>query len=138
MCDARPPKPDVVGSNPAAPTTLSDYDIERFWSKVDQTAGPTGCWPWVAYRAAAGYGRFRIGHRSCAPAIAHRVACAIAHGEPRPGQVAKHSCDNKPCCNPAHLSWGTQAQNIAEAVERGLMVTNAHRGPDGRFTTGVR
>jgi hypothetical protein len=30
---------------------------QRFWSKVDTSAGPCGCWPWTAARA-RGYGRF--------------------------------------------------------------------------------
>lgn len=30
-----------------------------------------------------------------------------------------HSCDNPPCCNPAHLSVGTASQNIRDSVARG-------------------
>ncbi len=29
-----------------------------------------------------------------------------------------HGCDNPPCCNPAHLRLGTQAENIADCIRR--------------------
>lgn len=35
------------------------------------------------------------------------------------GMVTRHTCDNPPCCNPAHLIEGTQAQNLADMVARG-------------------
>jgi hypothetical protein len=34
------------------------------------------------------------------------------------GQVARHSCDNKLCCNPHHLDWGTHQDNMDDMVER--------------------
>jgi DNA invertase Pin-like site-specific DNA recombinase len=34
------------------------------------------------------------------------------------GLFVLHSCDNPPCCNPAHLRAGTQKENIEDAVER--------------------
>lgn len=54
---------------------------------------------------------------------AHRMMCEFAHGEPpRPTDVAKHSCDNKQCVNPQHLSWGSHAENVAEAAARGRLL----------------
>ncbi|MEU9611929.1 HNH endonuclease [Streptomyces sp. NPDC048209] len=35
------------------------------------------------------------------------------------GEVARHRCDNRPCCNPDHLEWGSQADNVHDAMERG-------------------
>jgi hypothetical protein len=34
------------------------------------------------------------------------------------GQVARHKCDNKICCNPHHLSWGTHQHNMNDMKER--------------------
>jgi hypothetical protein len=33
-------------------------------------------------------------------------------------QVARHKCDNKICCNPHHLSWGTHQHNMDDMKER--------------------
>lgn len=39
-----------------------------------------------------------------------------------------HSCDNKLCVNPAHLSVGTCAENIKQAYDRGLMESPFKKG----------
>jgi len=50
---------------------------------------------------------------------AHQVAL-ILDGRPRPGNLlALHSCDNPPCCNPAHLRWGTDWDNLQDSIRRG-------------------
>lgn len=35
------------------------------------------------------------------------------------GPTARHTCDRMRCCNPDHLIWGTQADNVHDAFERG-------------------
>lgn len=45
-------------------------------------------------------------------------------GRPRPdidgyhGAVARHTCDNPRCCNPRHLEWGTQGDNVTDMARR--------------------
>lgn len=41
-----------------------------------------------------------------------------------------HACDNRPCCNPAHLFEGTQKDNIADMIAkgRGNLQKGAQRG----------
>src|SRR5215467_5862178 len=41
-------------------------------------------------------------------------------GKRPPGAVVLHSCDNKGCIKPDHLSWGTQSQNMKDSLARGL------------------
>lgn len=51
---------------------------------------------------------------------AHRVAWQLATGRTIPaGLKVLHSCDNPRCVNPAHLSVGTQAENVRESIRKG-------------------
>lgn len=48
---------------------------------------------------------------------AHRVAFYLTHGYwPH---VARHTCDNRPCVNPAHILDGSHQDNTADMIERG-------------------
>lgn len=85
-----------------------------FWAKVDQSAGPDACWPWIGSRFHGGYGAAFHQSRT---RNASRVAWIYAHNGHDPvGQHVCHSCDNPPCCNPAHLFFGTPAVNHADMV----------------------
>lgn len=96
---------------------MTPADVARFWSHVD-VRGPEECWPWKRARS-NGYGRFSVGGRRGRLAIASRVAFEIQNGPLTLGLEVLHRCDNPPCCNPAHLTAGTQSQNLAEMVQRG-------------------
>lgn len=87
----------------------------RFWAKVDRSGGPDACWPWTGSRSKKGYGL--IWRRR-----AHRVAYELTYGE-IPAPTVRHSCDNPPCCNPAHLLAGTVAENNADCLDRGRHVS---------------
>ena len=92
--------------------------MDRFWSKVE-IKGDEDCWEWIAARYSNGYGAFarRKGKVSCA----HRMAYELTKGPVPPGLFVMHSCDNKACCNPSHLSVGTCLENTRDAVARGRM-----------------
>lgn len=47
---------------------------------------------------------------------AHRIVCAYHNGES--DQPVLHSCDNKLCCNPKHIRYGTHAENEQEKRDR--------------------
>lgn len=79
------------------------------------------CWPWAGAIDTRGYGHLRW---SGATTRAHRLAYRLSHGEIPNGEghhgtVILHTCDNRRCCNPAHLIAGTQAANIADMVAKG-------------------
>ena len=96
---------------------MNAADVARFWSHVD-VQGPDDCWVWKRARS-HGYGRFKIDGRML---TASRIAFEIANG-PLGAAEARHTCDNPPCCNPAHLVAGTHAQNMADMAARGRSST---------------
>jgi hypothetical protein len=101
---------------------------ERFWSKVQKTGD---CWLWnAAIRSKdCGYGAFRFQRQGrWTQASAHRVAWELTHGAIPEGQCVLHRCDNKRCCNPAHLFLGTNSDNTQDMLAKGRH--NAARGSD--------
>lgn len=103
---------------------FEESDLARFHARVRTS---DGCWLWAGEITSAGYGQFSLYRRSLTGGrdrlrlLAHRVAYALAHEEDPGNAVVRHRCDNPPCCNPAHLETGTQAQNIADALARGRL-----------------
>ena len=86
---------------------LTPKQQARFWAKVD-VRGPDECWPWTGAKAPGGYGSFSfegLRHR------ANRAALIVTLGD-QPEMDALHLCHNAPCCNPAHLKWGTHKENM--------------------------
>lgn len=103
---------------------------EDFWAKV-QKSGPDDCWPWTRKRNSDGYGLFArrgFGQKGLPRWYAHRMAWALAKGDP--GEMCVlHSCDNPPCCNPAHLFLGTRSDNNRD---RDLKGRRRNGGPGGK------
>jgi HNH endonuclease len=89
---------------------------ERFAKAVIKTEG---CWTWIASRDKNGYGIFRgmIGQTEFTRA--HRYSYALHTGDLLIGMQALHSCDNPSCVNPAHLSSGTNADNMRDKANKG-------------------
>lgn len=90
--------------------------VAAFWAKVDQSGGPDACWPWTATLLHNGYGQMGWNGRH---ERAHRIAHMIAIGPIPPGLYVLHRCDNRPCCNPNHLTVGTQRENIRDMLAKG-------------------
>lgn len=99
-------------------STDPDWQAD-FLKKIDRSAGPEACWPWTAGRFPFGHGCFWIDGKS---KKASRLAYEIEHGPIPPGLCVLHSCDNPPCCNPAHLRAGTQADNCRDKVLRSRQI----------------
>ena len=89
-----------------------------FWERI--TKGQD-CWEWTGPVDSPGYGHVRWNGRN---ARVHRVVYQLTHGPIPPGEghhgtVVMHSCDNKICCNPAHLRLGDHAANMADMRNKG-------------------
>jgi hypothetical protein len=105
--------------------------MERFWSKVDIGA-PNECWGWKATRTPYGYGNFRIGSATDGTRrkeMSHRMAFYLTHGVwPEKGKVVMHTCDNPPCCNPAHLVLGSYSANNHDAYAKKRRISHLGKG----------
>ncbi len=87
-----------------------------FWSRVAKSDAPDACWPWLGRPNTEGYGRMMVnGERQ----LAHRIAYQLANGPIPDGLLVCHSCDNPPCCNPAHLWVGTDGDNSEDKAAKG-------------------
>ena len=99
-----------VAERVAAVTTLADL-FDRFCAPEPNT----GCMLFIGYLDSNIRGRVRFaGKTQNAP----RVAFYLANGHwPTPN--ALHKCDTPACCEPGHLSEGTQRENVADMMRKG-------------------
>jgi len=82
-----------------------------FWSKVDKGGE---CWLWTGYKNGRG-SQYGVFHRT----KAHRFAWESLFGPIPTGTKILHTCDNTLCVRPAHLTPGTQKENMADMIRKG-------------------
>jgi hypothetical protein len=75
---------------------------------------PDECWEWQGCLNSYGYGVFIRNKKTI---FAHRVMVDAA-----PGECALHHCDNRKCCNPAHIFKGDRADNMRDMYAKGRRV----------------
>ena len=78
----------------------------------------SGCWEWQGHKNPLGYGQVRVDSKLF---LVHRFVYMRVKGWFSPELVIRHSCDNPACCNPSHLSAGTQDDNVQDSVVRGKL-----------------
>lgn len=69
-----------------------------------------GCWIWQLGRINNGYG-------ACKGSSAHKRSYEEHIGPVPKGKVVRHKCGNKLCCNPDHLTLGSQSDNYFDMSE---------------------
>jgi hypothetical protein len=103
---------------------------DTFWDKVDVKSNDE-CWEWKLANNKYGYGSVSINNKTYR---AHRIAYELYHNRPiQEGMIILHSCDNRRCCNPNHLSEGTNKDNSKDMINKGRSLTG-ERNPDAKLT----
>lgn len=100
--------------------TSDEKAVERILAKVVKPDGEQGCWLFVGFIDADGYGKICWNKRQLRP---HRVMCEFHHGAADGRKFVRHKCDVRRCVNPEHLEWGEPKDNTRDMMERGR-----HRG----------
>jgi hypothetical protein len=103
-----------VSDGPRARASLET----RFWRQV-AVGKSDECWPWTAKSRVTGYGTISLGGRGTKKELSHRVAWFLTYGAlpeiaEHHGAVVRHKCANRLCCNPYHLTIGTQSDNVKD------------------------
>jgi len=89
---------------------------ERFLSKVEKS---DGCWLWRASMYKSGYGGFSYNKDSI---LSHRFSYCLHNNcelDSIKGLIIRHSCHNRHCVNPSHLSTGTHQDNMDDMTGAG-------------------
>lgn len=104
---------------------------DDFWARV-RVGAPNECWEWQGALTSSGYGSLSWHGQHVQ---AHRLAFALSGGAialptqfRAPGRAKTyrrfvlHRCDNRKCCNPAHLFLGSMRANQLDAYKKGRKV----------------
>ncbi len=91
---------------------------ENFRKWVLPPDSETGCMIWAgSLMLTSAYGQAAKSPNG--ERYAHRVAWELSFGAVPSDKCVLHRCDVQPCVTPAHLFLGTQADNVADMMNKG-------------------
>lgn len=105
---------------------VSKRTEERVNANINFSDDVASCWEWSGCRFSTGYGCMSVGNKLLG---AHRIVWEMHNGIKIPeGLLVRHSCDNRACCNPYHLSIGTVQDNSDDMVSRNRQAQGESHG----------
>lgn len=93
-----------------------DRAAQKYVEDRSQPIPHVGCWLWLKSIGTHGYGQAGFRRKVT---VAHRVSYIAFVGPIPRGVLVQHSCDNRWCVNPDHLSLGTDATNAEDKRRKG-------------------
>ena len=101
---------------------LAAQDKDRLTTRLERHLArqDNGCIEWAGARNNDGYAKLNFHHDGAHVQLyAHRVFWVLANKREIPSNmVLDHTCQNRACCNPAHLELVTQQTNVRRIHER--------------------
>ena len=123
------------------PKTLSTYLVADRYINLTlfnnkQQKLDNGCWEWTGITNNAGYGfigfiyaeKPAVGYNHGMMTV-HRLAWMIANNRLPTKRNINHTCHNKLCVNPDHLTEGTQQEKMQAMRRDGIKLGSPSRGP---------
>lgn len=105
-----PVKPPIVRF-----MALIKISTERFYQD-------TACWDWQGSKSKDGYGQFVLDGRRSVKKVRiapYRFIWEHFNGSMPEGLEPDHLCNNRSCCNPAHIEPVTHSENQKRSYARG-------------------
>jgi len=106
------------------------------WGRIYLRLAQAGdCLVFTGSRGTSGYGQI-----GCPPKLIlqpHRISWAYHNGPIPAGALVLHRCDNRVCCNPAHLFLGTHKQNTQDAISKGRFAPGPFPRGDKHYNTKI-
>jgi hypothetical protein len=109
--------------------TIADWDKAKAklndpkYVKMSETLSLNGifCKEWIKSKDKNGYGKTQINNVAFK---AHVLACVISNNFVRPKNLyVRHLCGNRSCVEGEHLKFGTQEENLKDAIFHGTLKT---------------
>jgi len=103
--------------------------LQQFNDKVRWVSTRSGCIEAAGYDNGDGYkyGSFYIDGKIRRVTL-HRLSYMVHIGDVPQGMCVMHSCDNRSCINPEHLSVGTRKQNTQDMIAKGRCSRRTGKG----------